>query len=100
MAQTPKTPEKKQRRSLFGKKKEIDNTAPTAYIDAEVPLPAMSAEEEKIVAILRQNVELVDDIIAQTQLPTSQVLSALTMLEVKGVVTRLPGKRVALKTRK
>lgn len=97
VAQAPKIPEKKKRKSLFGKKKEIDNGSTSPYIDAEVPLPALSAEEERLVALIRQNVTLVDDIMAQAQLPAGQVLSTLTMLEIKGVVARLPGKRVELK---
>ena len=40
---------------------------------------------------------LVDDIIAEAGMPASAVLSCLTMLEIKGIVKRLPGKRVALK---
>jgi predicted Rossmann fold nucleotide-binding protein DprA/Smf involved in DNA uptake len=47
--------------------------------------------------LLRQEIELVDDLIAAAQMPAGQVLAVLTMLEIKGVVTRLPGKRVTLK---
>ena len=97
VAQKPKTPEKKSHRSLFGKKKEIDNMMVASYIDAEESLPPLSAEEEKLVALLRQKIELVDDLITDAQMPAGQVLAMLTMLEIKGVVTRLPGKRVALK---
>jgi DNA processing protein len=97
VAQTPKVPEKKSRRSIFSKKKEIDNGPAAPYIDAEESLPALSAEEEKLVSLLRENVELVDELIAGTQLPAGQVLAVLTMLEIKGVVARLPGKRVTLK---
>ena len=39
---------------------------------------------------------LVDDVIAETRLPVGKVLATLTLLEVKGVVKRLPGKRVSL----
>ena len=97
VAQTPKTPKGKTRRSLFGKKKEIDNPPSAAYIDAEAPLPPLNPEEEKLVTLLRQKVELVDDLMAAAQMPAGQVLATLTMLEIKGVVTRLPGKRVTLK---
>lgn len=57
----------------------------------------LSPEEEKVVTVLRQNVELVDEIMAQVDLSAGRVLAALTMLEIKGVVKRLPGKRVQLK---
>ena len=97
VAQKPKTPEKKSRRGLFGRKKEIDNDTAAPYIDAEEKHPPLTAEEEKLVALLRQKCELVDDLIARSQMPAGQVLGLLTMLEIKGVVTRLPGKRVTLK---
>ena len=97
VAQNPKTPEKKSLRTLFVKKKEIDNMMVASYIDAEASLPDLSPEENKLVMLLRQEIELVDDLIAAAQMPAGQVLAVLTMLEIKGVVTRLPGKRVTLK---
>jgi DNA processing protein len=97
VAQNPKTPEKKSLRTLFVKKKEVDNMMVASYIDAEASLPDLSPEENKLVMLLRQEIELVDDLIAAAQMPAGQVLAVLTMLEIKGVVTRLPGKRVTLK---
>ena len=38
----------------------------------------------------------VDDIIETTQIPTRQVLSSLTVLEIEGFVTQHSGKRFAL----
>ena len=38
-----------------------------------------------------------DDVIDRAGLPAGQVLAALTMLELKGAITRLPGKRVVKK---
>ncbi len=35
-----------------------------------------------------------DDVIADAGIPAGLALAALTLLEVKGLVTRLPGKRV------
>ena len=40
---------------------------------------------------------LVDDVIAQTGLTTGKLLASLTMLELKGIIQRHPGKRVSLK---
>ena len=37
-----------------------------------------------------------DAIVDETQLPTGRVLAALTLLEVKGIVRRLPARRFAL----
>jgi predicted Rossmann fold nucleotide-binding protein DprA/Smf involved in DNA uptake len=39
----------------------------------------------------------VDDVIAEAGLSAGQVLAALTMLEIKGLITRLPGKRIMKK---
>ena len=46
---------------------------------------------------LRQGERLVDDVIAETGLTTGKLLAALTMLELKGILRRLPGKRITLK---
>lgn len=97
VAQTPKIPEKKRRKSIFGKKKEIDNSPSSPYIDADKPLPALNADEEKLLSFIGSQGALVDDVISAAGLPAGQVLAMLTMLEVKGVVARLPGKRVQRK---
>lgn len=97
VAQKPKTPRSKGASRFFGRKKEIDNSEASLYSDAEEKLPPLSSEEEQILALLRQNVTLVDDMMHVSRLEPGTILSALTMLEIKGVVTRLPGKRVELK---
>ena len=38
----------------------------------------------------------IDDIVDETQLPSGRALAALTLLEVKGLVRRLPGRRFGL----
>ena len=40
---------------------------------------------------------LYDALIAETGLTTGKLLSSLTMLELKGVIKRLPGKRITMK---
>jgi predicted Rossmann fold nucleotide-binding protein DprA/Smf involved in DNA uptake len=40
---------------------------------------------------------LVDDLIVAVEMGAGTVLATLTLLEVKGYVSRLPGKRVARK---
>lgn len=97
VAQKPKQPEKKQRRTIFRKKKEIDNTASSPYIDADKPRPALSADEEKLLSCIGADSMLADDVISASDLPAGQVLAMLTMLEIKGVITRLPGKRIVKK---
>ena len=97
VAQKMKLPRKMGKEKPFGKKKEIDNSPVTPYIDAEAPLPELTEPEQQVVAILRQGVTLVDDIMAKAEMHAGGVLAALTMLEVKGVIRRLPGKRVEMK---
>ncbi len=80
-------------------KKDIDKQASTPYSGVKTKLPPLSPEEETIVAALETGERLVDDVIADTGLPTGKLLSALTMLELKGVIRRLPGKRIALRSR-
>ena len=93
VAETPQIPEKRKSK----KKKEIDNRQMPPYIDAEEPLPPLSSQEEAIVQLLRGGITLVDDLMAQSGQNAGSVLATLTMLEIKGIVARLPGKRVELK---
>ena len=57
----------------------------------------LTEDEQCIVTLLEGGERLVDDVIAESQMSTGKVLAALTLLEVKGIVNRLPGKRVSLK---
>ena len=79
------------------KKKVIDNAETSAYSDGCEPIPNLNPSEQAIMDRLMEGECLVDDVIAATGLPSGQVLAALTMLEVKGVVKMLPGRRVAKK---
>ena len=83
-----------------GEKKEkisIDNRETSSYSDVNNTLPKLSEDERKIVDALSAGERLVDDVIAETGLPTGKVLATLTLLEVKGVVKRLPGRHITLK---
>ncbi len=81
-------------------KKELDHKAidkePKAdYHDVNKSLPALNADEQAILNALAGSERLVDEVIAETGLSTGKLLAALTMLELKGMITRLPGKRIA-----
>ena len=54
-------------------------------------------DEQAIVQQLRQGKLLRDDVIAASGLSAGVVAAALTMLEVKGVIRRLPGNWLELK---
>ena len=88
---------KKQAAAPENVKKVIDNSGSAPYSDVNKPKPALSETEQRIVDALTKDPGLVDDVIAETGLPAAGVLSALTMLEIRGIVARHPGKRVSLK---
>jgi len=77
-------------------KKSIDNCSQEAYSDVNTILPKLSPKEQTIVESLQSGERLVDDVIAETGLTTGKLLALLTMLELKGLVKRLPGKRITL----
>jgi DNA processing protein len=97
VAQEPVLPKKG--KGLWRKKEKIiiDNGGQSAYIDGDKSLPSLSDEERAIVELFKQGHQLTDDIIAACGLPAGKALAVLTMLQVKGVVVRLPGNRLALK---
>jgi DNA processing protein len=78
-------------------KKVIDNEENPPYSDVEKSLLQLTADEQLIVQQLKQGQRLRDDVIAACGLPAGVVAAALTMLEVKGVIRRLPGNMLELK---
>ena len=97
VAQNPSVPGKSKALKKILEKKSIDNCPTEAYSDVNAVLPKLSADEQSIVKLLSSGERLVDDVIAETGLTTGKILALLTMLELKGVVKRLPGKRISLK---
>lgn len=78
-------------------KKVIDNPAAQPYIDINDILSKCSAPEQAILKVLSQGQCLVDTLIEKTDLNTQQVLSELTILEIRGYIERHPGRQVSLK---
>ena len=97
VAQKPRLPRKKDNLKKDLEKKAIDNERSTAYSDVNDILPKLSEAERQIVNCLKNGERLVDDVIAETGLAAGNLLGVLTMLELKGVIARLPGKRINLK---
>ena len=97
VAQNPSVPGKSKALKKILEKKSIDNQPSEAYSDVNTAAPKLSEQEQQIVDALRSGERLVDDVIAETGLTTGKILALLTMLELKGVVKRLPGKRITLK---
>ena len=97
VAQSPRIPEETTRLKKNLEKKSIDKEPVEAYSDVNVDLSRLSEDEQRIVLCLKNGQRLVDDVIAKTGMTTGKLLGALTMLELKGVIRRLPGKRISLK---
>lgn len=95
VAQKSKIPGKKPAKSHRIDKKDIDNTALPPYIDLN-NLPPMSADEQRIVMLLLEGERSVDDVVAAMAIPAARLNAMLTVLQVKGVVKRHPGNRIAL----
>lgn len=99
VAQKSNIPRKKAASGENSCKKVIDKGESATYIDLNAILPRLSADESAIVTVLKDGERLVDDVIAQTGLTTGKLLASLTMLELKGIIQRHPGKRVSLKSK-
>jgi len=96
VAQKTRKPAHKSPKNTNNEKKVIDKADSSPYSDVNDTRPKLSADEQTIAATIGDGERLVDDVIAAAGLPVGKVLATLTLLEVKGVVKRLPGKRVRL----
>lgn len=97
VAQKATSPGKNRDSDRKKKKITIDNGESAPYIDVVGVYDGLTQDEQLVVQQLKAGVRLVDDVIADTGMPAGKVLATLTILEVKGIVERLPGKRVSLK---
>ncbi len=97
VAQKPVTPGEKSPADKKKQKKTIDNGQNRPYSDQQDIWETLSQEEKALLEPLRKGEMLVDDWIAASGLPTGKVLGMLTMLQIRGVVERLPGERISLK---
>lgn len=75
-------------------KKDIDNRTQPPYIDRERTASTVTAQEQTVLNGLSGGEGNIDDVVAETGLSTGVVMAALTMLQIKGYVTMLPGGRV------
>lgn len=97
VAQSVRKPASKAAKEEKSSQKTIDKMQSAPYSDVNTAFPKLSAEETSIVTALKNGQRLVDDVIAETGMTTGKVLALLTMLELKGIVQRHPGKRISLK---
>lgn len=97
VAQKPAIPAKKSSLKKNLEKLPIDNGPSKPYSDVNKVLPKLSEEEQTIVSCLRDGERLVDEVIAESNMKPGKILGLLTMMELKGILKRLPGKRITLK---
>ena len=77
-------------------KKEIDKEKPKDYIDLRDQLSGLSTEQLEIITAIGKGKQHIDDIIEATGYPAAKVLAQLTVLEIKGYISRSAGKRISL----
>ena len=78
---------------LSGAKKVVDKKENRAYIDWKSARELFTDDERDILLALEKKECLADEIIEATQIPARRVLSALTVLQVRGYVEEGTGKR-------
>ena len=78
-------------------KKVIDNGEASPYSGLKDKRPQLLPDEQKILSALTKEARSIDDVIAETGIPTARMLATLTLLQVKGMVKQHPGKRISLK---
>ena len=79
-------------------KKDIDKRSDGEYPVPTDTLAGLSPEEQTIVRCLMGGEQPVDAVIADSGMSAAKVLALMTVLEIKGKIIRLPGKRAALKS--
>ena len=96
VAQEPKKAPEKPAKKHLPRKKGIDNSEKSAYSDFKKTRSALSPDEMTVVTALGDGQRLVDDVIAESGKAAGVILAALTLLEIKGIIRRLPGRKVEL----
>lgn len=96
VAQTVTLPENNPISKTKKTKKTIDNGAAAPYIDHNNIPEDLTADEKVIVNLLKDGDRPMDDVIDASGMAAGAVLASLTLLEVKGIVSRLPGKLLRL----
>ena len=97
VAQKPRVLKNKEGEKPKADKKAIDNEPKSPYSEKiDIEDLALTGDERTILAMLRTGERLVDDVIAESGLASGVVLSTLTLLEVKGLIRRLPGRHICL----
>jgi predicted Rossmann fold nucleotide-binding protein DprA/Smf involved in DNA uptake len=74
--------------SLNTAKNQIDNKSMVDYIDLSKILGSLDGDEHAAAAAIGSGGAHVDEMVSSSGLPAQRILTALTMLELKGLATR------------
>jgi len=85
-------PRSKSQRAVTINKKEIDKKLELEYIDVDRVIEKLCGDEKKVAEVIGSGKEHIDDIIKNSGLSAQSVLTALTLLEIKGYVQQASGK--------
>ena len=77
-------------------KKTIDKESKQLYSDLDKKPAAGTPQEQAIMDQLLSGPKLTDEVINDCALPKGEALAAMTLLEIKGAIRRLPGNLLAL----
>ena len=80
-------------------KKEVDIPSGVAYIDWKECKEKLTDDQRTVLLAMLERPMKADDLVERTQLPARRVLSALTILQVQGLVREEGGKRFSLAVR-
>lgn len=97
VAQQPQIPGENPGQKEKTGKKSIDNLNKSTYSVVNEKLPRLTEAEEAVYALLSQQPQFPDEVLAQCELPFGRVQSILTKLTVLGLVVQHPGGQVSRK---
>ncbi len=97
VAQKPSFPGTLSEIDEINRKKDIDKEEKSTYIVLDRTNCVLSETEEAVLARVPREAMLVDDVIAQLDLPAGTVKSILTKLSLKGLTVSHPGGRISRK---
>ena len=89
VAETSSNPEKTDTKA-------VDKQENRAYIDVQEILDSLSPDEKAAVMQLTDGEKHIDQLIAASGIPAARITAALTLLQIKGYVREIPGKRFCL----
>lgn len=89
--------ERKEREKSSVPQKVVDKEKGTIYSEMSERIAELPDDQRSIMTAVAEGSALVDELISATGLAPARVLSQLTVLEIKGLIERLPGRRIAIK---